>query len=360
MTATRYWLPLAFTLLSLLHASQAWSTGQQELLLFPSAGPTYHDYTPDDGLQRYEFFLDADILYSYVDGRFRVLGEYLVSTDETELERLQLGWETGQHSIGWIGRLHTPSRYWNITYHHGQYLQTSISRPVIEQFEDDGGILPTHTAGLLFETAHDLDGSAALHAAFSFGAAPVINHDTLTPFDLLEPDADSGAAVDMRLAYFSDQLEENQAGLLLGWSDLEVDGNPEAEQQGLRRVNQYTIGAYVDWRREDWRFISSLASVINRMDRRARNQTDSFLSGYLQAEYTFAPDWTLFGRLEATSNANSSDYLALFPHVITDRQMLGLRFDFVASQALTVEISHAESASDDFEQVLLQWSAVFP
>ena len=33
-----------------------------------------------------------------------------------------------------IGRIHTPVSIWNSTYHHGQYLQTSITRPIIVEY----------------------------------------------------------------------------------------------------------------------------------------------------------------------------------------------------------------------------------
>jgi len=360
-TYTRYWIASTLALIALFNAPQARPEGQQDLLLFLSAGPSYHDVTPDDGPEDYEVALDADILYTYLNGRFRLLGEYIAAIDEAELERFQLGWQTGQESIGWLGRFHSPSRYWNSIYHHGQFLQTSITRPLIEQFEDDGGVLPTHSTGLLFETAHKLDGTADLRFAFSFGAAPVIDRTELKPFDLLDPGSSNRAAADMRFAYLPDQLEENQIGLVLSGSDLEVDGSHSAEQQGLRRVEQASIGVYLDWRWQDWRFLSSLAPVINRMKRQAHNQTDSFLSGYFQAEYELKYDWTLFGRLEQTNNTSSSDYLELFPHAVTDRQMLGLRFDLARQQALSFEVSRAKTPADgDFEQYLLQWSLVFP
>ena len=360
-TTKRYWIASALALIALLNTPPAWPQGQHELLLFLSAGPSYHDVSPDDGPEDYELFLDADVLYSYLNGRFRLLGEYIASTDELELERFQLGWQSGQESIGWIGRFHSPSRYWNAIYHHGQFLQTSISRPFLEQFEDDGGVMPTHSTGLLFETAHKLEDTADLRLAISAGAAPTIDNDELKPFDLLDPGSSNRAAIDMRLAWLPDQLDENQIGLILNWSELEVDGNHDAEQQGLRRVEQVSVGVYLDWRRQAWRFLSSVAPVINRMKRRAQNQTDSFLSGYFQAEYELKHDWTVFGRLEQTNNTGSSDYIGLFPHTVTDRQMLGLRFDLAREHALSLEVSRAETPADgDFEQYLLQWSAVFP
>lgn len=71
----RNWISLALALMALFNAPPARPEGQHELLFFLSAGPTYHDVTPDDGPEDYEFFLDADVLYSYLNGRFRLLGE---------------------------------------------------------------------------------------------------------------------------------------------------------------------------------------------------------------------------------------------------------------------------------------------
>jgi len=360
-TYNRNWISVTLALMALFNTPPARPEGQQELLFFLSAGPTYHEVAPDEGPEDYEFVLDADVLYSYLNGRFRLLGEYILSTEEIELERFKLGWQAGEETIGWIGRFHSPSRYWNAIYHHGQFLQTSISRPFLEQFEDDGGVLPTHSTGLMFETAHKLDHTADFRLAFSFGAAPVIDRTELKPFDLLDPGSSNRAVADLRLAYLPDQLEENQLGLALSWSDLEVDGSHTAQQQGLRRVEQVSIGAYLDWRWQEWRFLSSLAPVINQMKRQAGNQTDSFLTGYFQAEYELKHDWTVFGRLEQTNNTSSSDYLDLFPHSVTDRQMLGLRFELAMQHALSFEVSRAETPADgDFEQYLLQWSTVFP
>ena len=357
---TQYWSSIALALIVLCIPPQVRSEGQHELLFFVSAGPSYHHVSPDDGPEGYELFVDVDVLYSYLNGPFRVLGEYIAATDELELERLQLGWQSGDESIGWLGRFHVPSRHWNAIYHHGQFLQTPITRPFLEQFEDDGGVLPTHSTGLMLETAHKLDGTADLRAAMSFGAAPVIDADELKPFDLLDPGSSNRAMVDMRLAYLPDQLEESQLGLVLSWADLEVNGNHIAEQRGLQRVEQISFGVYVDLHWQRWRFLSSAAPVINQLKRRTNNQTDSFFTGYFQAEYEIQYDWTVFGRLEQTNNTSSSDYLELFPNSLTDRRMLGLRFDLAKRHALTLEVSDAETRSDDFEQYIFQWSTVFP
>jgi len=69
------WISFALALTAVFNAPPARPEGQHELLFFLSAGPSYHDVSPDDGPENYELFLDADVLYSYLNGRFRLLGE---------------------------------------------------------------------------------------------------------------------------------------------------------------------------------------------------------------------------------------------------------------------------------------------
>lgn len=361
---TRYWILLAIVLTALLNTPQALSKGQHDLLLFLSGGPAYNKVSPESGPDGSEFVADADIVYSYTNGRFKILGEYLLSTDESELERFKLGWHEGD-TIGWVGRFHSPSRYWNATYHHGQYLQTSISRPLIEQFEDDGGVLPSHISGLMLETSNSLKGASGLQTTLSFGAAPKIGENELEPFDILETDSNHGAAVDLRLGFLPDEWGENQAGLIMGWADLKIDGNETAEQVGLQSVEQYTIGAYLDWNWPNWKVIGTVVYVNNQDKLQTRTLKDTFTSAYIQAQYNFHQDWILYGRLEESNDTEDSLYLTLFPNTIADRQVLGLRFDFAKNQALTLEVARviefAEADTQDrFGQAMLQWSTVLP
>ena len=360
-THTRCWIIIFIVaLMAPFNIVQAESEGEHELLFFLSGGPAYHPVTSEEGIQENDFILKADILYGYQKGDFRFLAEYILSTEESELERFQLGWQADEETIGWAGRFHSPSRYWNTAYHHGQYMQTSISRPLVEKFEDEGGVLPTHVTGLMLETMHGLQGADGFLTTISFGLTSVIGDRKLEPFDLIEPSSEHKEAVDVRLAYLPDQLGENQFGLLLSWSNLVVGDSPLAELQGLQRVEQGVIGAYADWRRQDWRILANLTYVDNQMIMQVQEQTDTFFAAYFQAEYELHQEWKIFGRVEDTYGADDSEYLKLFPNAIIERQMLGLRYDFYRNQALTIEVSNIGTQTIDLEQAWLQWSAVFP
>jgi hypothetical protein len=64
-----------------------------------------------------------------------------------DVERLFVGWHDERFSIE-AGRTHTELGYWNNAFHHGRWLQMTVERPRIVQFEDDGGILPIHSMGV--------------------------------------------------------------------------------------------------------------------------------------------------------------------------------------------------------------------
>ena len=356
-TYTRYWLMVVVALMAPFNVVQADHGSKHHWMLFPSGGPVYNQLTSDDGIQDNNFILDADIMYSYVNGDFRFLAEYVLSTEESELERFMLGWQIDEDTMGWLGRLHSPSRYWNTAYHHGQYLQTSVTRPLVEKFEDEGGVLPTHVTGVMLDTMFALQGGDAFQTIFSFGATSVIGENELMPFDILDSRSGHGPALDIRLAYLPDQLDENQFGLMLNWSNLEVNGNNIAEQQGLQSVEQSNIGTYIDWRSQEWRVLANLTYVVNLMNKQIENQTDTFVAAYFQAEYELNQEWKVFGRIEDTADADNSEYLELFPYAVLERQMLGLRFDFYKNNALTVEVSNVKIRTEDFGQVWLQWSA---
>src|SRR3954470_8334943 len=130
-----------------------------EFLLLPSASAvgTFDRQAPNTHLE--DEVLQADMILSLQKGPLKLFGEYLLSDHEGDLERLQLGWQLSDETVLWIGRFHQPTSVWNHDHHHGQYLQTSISRPAIDEWEDLGGVIPQHFTGALLESGRTVFGS---------------------------------------------------------------------------------------------------------------------------------------------------------------------------------------------------------
>ena len=110
-----------------------------EFLFFPSVDGLYTFSESDSSVDESSANAALDLLYGYSGDRFRFLGEFLWSSDEAEFERLQAGIRVSENVSIWGGRFHSPAKFWTSEYHHGQYLQTSITRPALEEWEDDGG-----------------------------------------------------------------------------------------------------------------------------------------------------------------------------------------------------------------------------
>src|SRR3990167_7246133 len=79
---------------------------------------------------------------------------------ELDVERLLLKYEGNDKFNVTIGRGHTVLGYWNQTFHHGTWLQTTTDRPAIYRWEHAGGILPVHYVGLEFSGTLDKIGRA--------------------------------------------------------------------------------------------------------------------------------------------------------------------------------------------------------
>lgn len=65
-----------------------------------------------------------------------------------DVERVLFTWEQSDLLHLSVGRGHTALGYWNQQFHHGAWMQTSVDRPLLYAFEDEGGVLPVHFVGV--------------------------------------------------------------------------------------------------------------------------------------------------------------------------------------------------------------------
>jgi hypothetical protein len=323
-----------------------------DLLLFPDITGT-HLNTPVPGLSRNELMPELNLFYSTDHERLRFLAEFLLNRDEQEMERLQLGWLVQPTTTLWLGRFHNPLGFWNTEHHHGAYLQTTISRPGIINFEDEGGVLPTHVAGLLGEGAHDLErGYGSLNYAFGLGRGPNMESG-LDPVNILELRNGGKLAASARLSYRT-QDDSSEFGGFAGYTRIPVVG------ASLDEIEQNVAGAFYNWEDEKLRLVGEVFYVGNRLKDGVTRHAD-FSAAYLQAEYHAHPDWTLFGRLEGSHGTQNNAYLDRIPDFLRTRTVAGARFEVANHQALKLELSHNERQDDvRFNQLSLQWSMVYP
>ena len=338
---------------------------QHELLFFPTVDG-FDTFSESDASVEDSFTRAAlDMLYSFSGNRVRFLGEFLWSSEEAEFERLQAGLRVGDSTFGWAGRFHAPAKFWNSEYHHGQYLQTSITRPVLEEWEDDGGSQPAHVTGLLLESEHHRDDESALGFAASVGFAPVFEDGGLEAHEILAETSEHGLSLNLRVGYRPQYLSSTQFGILAAWNEINVlhELIPAPEEPGS--IEQTSIGVFADWHRDDVRLLASVVYFDNSLEFPTRSVDDTYLLGYAQIEYQANSIVTVFGRVETGVDQDDSAYLALFDGFVTERYMLGARWDVAEYHSLTFELADTTNGpgpdgSRDFNEYRLQWSAVFP
>lgn len=104
-----------------------------------------------DGLNYGQLDTQATV---WLNERFSVFSE-MTSTvkrnngSDFEVERLFISYDFSDTYQLSAGRYHTPLGYWNAAYHHGSWLQTTISRPQTVKF--GSYVIPIHFVGALLE-----------------------------------------------------------------------------------------------------------------------------------------------------------------------------------------------------------------
>jgi hypothetical protein len=351
-------LLLALTLLcSALARGDPW---QGELLLMPSAQAvgTFNRQAPVTEIV--DEVVQLDTLFSVQRGPFRLFGEYLLSDHEGDLERFQLGWQASQDTVVWIGRYHQPTSVWNHDHHHGQYLQTSVSRPFLDEWEDLGGILPQHFTGMLIESGHKVFGSWRLRAAIAGGLAPIITAKGLEPFDLLHPDHEHHqVGFQARASLHPGEFTETGFGLVAATDELPTIGLAAPPLPGLDHVDLKLIGAFGIYAVNEWKVLATWYYADTALHSPVASVSGSFGVGYVEAERRLPHDLTGFLRWEGSADAGHNDYLKLFPLFVRQRNVIGLRWDFVRRQAVTLQLSDTNTLDGHFSDIRLQWSAAF-
>jgi hypothetical protein len=350
---TAPWLFSILVAISLSFPQAVWPAMGGDFLLFPNIDGIFRPgLAADSGDKATRFDPALDVFATAHWDRFRFLGEYFLSRDEHELERLQFGWLLGDSTV-WLGRFHTPLGYWNTQFHHGVYLQTAVTRPAITEFEDGGGPLVMHTAGLLFDGLKEVK-DWGLGYSLAIGVGPTLRLEGAEPWNFLSPDTNHGFTSTINLYLQPEAHGTNLFGIFAGFSEI------PSERVDVGRVRQALLGFYINWQRDEWRLISEAYVVHHHRNRSPGADDGLFFAGYLQGEYRFKDAWTVFGRVEGTLADDGDPYLQQLDAFVRERILGGISYRLAHNQSVKAEISGNRRQDDDFGQVIFQWSAVFP
>jgi hypothetical protein len=309
----------------------------------------------------------GDLVFAGERGRLRLMGEYNLSTAEHDFERLQVGFEPVPDTLVWIGRFHQPGSAWNNEFHHGPYLQTAITRPSIELWEDEDGVLPQHLMGALAESRWPIAGGHGLQVALGLGYGSVLaTESSKGSFEPIGVLGSSGGghhvSTTAQFAYQPTYLGQSSAGLLFAHHISGIRDPVLRATLGADEVSQQSVGAYVHYTAERVHWLAVLYRIQTHYDSATAAQLrEQFWAGYLQVELPLPHRLTFYVRHENSPGATDSRLAKLVSDdLVLHGNYAGLRLDLPHRQALTLEASRAALIEGSIDRLRLQWSAAFP
>ena len=290
---------------------------------------------------------------SRLSNRISFLGEIVFEfeSEETEIdpERLIIRYDVNNLLKINVGKFHLPIGYWLPTYHHGVWLQTTIDRPDIFNFEDKGGPLPSHAIGAM------LSGSALLEG-FDLNYACAISNGrgvNTTQIQVID-DRNDKKALSLQLEVQPHIVEGLRLGPSIYYDVIPEDKtNPNRESE----IRAIIYGGHIVYTIENIELLTE-AFEINHDE--FSGGVFNTIGGYAQFAYTinkFKPyyryDYIKYDSNDPFYNESKFDFLD------TNKHTLGLRYELSHFNALKFEYSHGVFDDEDVNIVGLQTAFSF-
>ncbi|MCJ8321991.1 MAG: hypothetical protein MJK12_20325 [Colwellia sp.] len=345
-------------------------------LIFPEIRLDYnndHSFSSDNITPSVDIFAAGNL------GFINILAEGYISEDLQHIERLQIGFNVTESSRIWFGRHHNPFGYWHTQYHHGTFLQTSISRPSMVELGAAGGIVPSHSTGVLFEGEIE-QRTSAWHYALSIGLTSQLDSSaaghhggdstaSLHDFDIFNPEPnDHELGYAFRLAYLPDALEETQIGGFITREEIVLKPSPHLLSEGMHEEESSTeneiitldvVGVFLNFQHLDFHLITEAYYLTSKVPTEMLVQTSSFSAAYLQIEYAVNEYWTPYMRVDRSFSYINDPYLQLLDGYPVNANTIGIRLDLPGNNAIKLEYSKRDFTHENTDLWLMNWSAAW-
>ncbi len=312
------------------------------------------------GLGNVDFYLAPKVnerIKGLIELNFEIDDAGAVAPD---LERLQIGYVFSDAATLWMGRYHSPLGYWNTAYHHGQQIQTSVTRPKFLEFEDRGGIIPAHSVGLWTTGAMPAAGGKVTYDVFT-GNNQKITGVVAGGDGTLDPNLISSSnhryMAGFNLGYvFSGALDGLKLGTHGYTARIDDDAAPVNNSTRVR-----VTGGYLVYLENDWEVLGEYYH-FNNGDLSGGTGSHASSASYLQAGRTMER-WTPYARYEKASLDQTDQYFAQQASGGSyNRSIAGLRYDIDPKAAIKLEVNHTsftDRTVSNFSEVRLQWAIRF-
>jgi len=278
---------------------------------------------PVSGFRNGQFVLH---FVSQLSSRFSVFAELSLTarSDEyaAEVERLIVKYDHNDYLKLGFGRFHTAISWWNTSYHHGAWLQTTIDRPLAVRFGSQ--FLPIHCGGA---SAEGSIRSGSLGLGYIAGVGNGRGENIARAGDA--GDVNNSRAVVARVFAKLDALY----GLELGVSYYK---DTITQEMSLQDVDEWIGSAYVVYDRENPQLIGEYFRVEHEGVSTGEVATSD--AYYLQVGYRI-PGWKArlmpYTRYENTDIAENEPVFT--KEFDLERYLLGVRIDVASYVAVKAE-----------------------
>ncbi len=315
--------------------------------LFGDTGVTYA--SPELPNRGEAFFFDGGIdlfFTARVGDHFQVLSEtvFLSSIGTTsdsskfDQERLWGAYKFSDLLQLKLGLEHGPISRWNNLYHHGKWLELTVTRPFLARFEGDGGILPMHEAGVEARGAIPFAKGRLTYVFFlSNGRGPQVT-------DVEEfSDHNDAKAITGGLGFEPMGTHPLWVAVFVRWDEIPPNA---ADPARLRSIGQIVTTLQVDYRGERIQVLSEVA-FISGSDRTSSTDFDH-VAAYFQVGYSLNDEWTPYFRFDIRDMDQGDPYYSPVNRDLDAYEIVGgVRFDFVENAAIKLEIGFGEREERD-------------
>jgi hypothetical protein len=241
-----------------------------------------------------------------------------------ELERLIIRYDLNDYLKVSFGRFHTPINYWNTAYHHGEWLQTTASRPEMVQF--GGSFIPVHFVGMLVEGAVPAGGlNLNYNLGLGNGRGQVISRS-----------GDFGDINNNRAWLVNAFIKPDSLyGLQIGGSVYRDELNPLTAPA----AREWIQSAHIAWKKETPEVIAEVANITHQpVSGGPSVHSQAF---YVQTAYRLPGDaklWKPYYRFEYMHIPQADAIFRAVPSFAAST--VGMRYDITTFAAFKMEFRH--------------------